>query len=167
MKGMPTVAEKLRTAREAQNLTIQVVAEKTKIRTDHLRAIEAGDYNVFAAPIYIRGTVKIYATILKLDTDRLLIELDGELNHSAKFSEPPPLNPAGGKSVVDHLTYFLAKLNWKMGVVGLIAAVVCVVVGLVAWGVHHQKTHNPLANLPPAVYQASHSGETLPLPAHR
>ena len=108
MEGMPTVAEKLRAAREAQNLTIQVLAEKTKIRSDHLRAIEAGDYNVFAAPVYIRGTVKILASVLKLDTDRLLADLDGELNHSAKLSEPPPLTPAGGKTVVDHLTYFLA-----------------------------------------------------------
>jgi cytoskeletal protein RodZ len=167
MKGMPTVAEKLRAAREAQNLTIQAVAEKSKIRTDHLRAIEAGDYNVFAAPIYIRGTVKIYATILKLDVDRLLTELDGELNHSAKLSEPPPLTPATGKSVVDHLTFFLAKLNWKMGVVGIVVALVCLVVGMIAWGVHHHKTHNPLANLPPAVYQPGNSGETLPLPQHQ
>lgn len=167
MEGMPTVAEKLRAAREAQNLTIQAVAERTKIRTDHLRAIEAGDYNVFAAPIYIRGTVKIFASLLKLDTDRLLAELDGELNHSAKLSSPPPLRPAAGKTVVDHLTFFLAKLNWKVGVVLVALLSVCVVVGLISWGVHHRKAHDPTVNLPPAVYQASNSGETLPLPAHR
>ena len=55
---MPTVAEKLRAAREAQKLTINVLADKTKIRTDHLRAIEDGNYAVFPAPIYLRGTVK-------------------------------------------------------------------------------------------------------------
>ena len=167
MKGMPTVAEKLRAEREAQNLTIQTVAEKTKVRTDHLRAIEAGDYNVFSAPIYIRGTVKIYANILKLDTARILSELDGELNHSAKFTEPPPLGRPAGKSVLDHLTFFFAKLNWKMGVVVVAVLAVCLVVGLFSLAARHRKTHDPLGNLPPAVYQPSNAGDTLPLPAHR
>ena len=36
---MPTVAEQLRTAREAQGLTVYQVAEITKIRTDHIRAL--------------------------------------------------------------------------------------------------------------------------------
>ena len=167
MGGMPTVAEKLRAAREAQNLTIQAVAEKTKIRTDHLRAIEAGDYNVFAAPVYIRGTVKILASVLKLDSDRLLAELEGELNHSAKLSEPPPLTPAAGKTVVDHLTYFLAKLNWKVGVAVIGLVLICSLVALISWGIHQHKANDPLAHLPPAVYEASNSGEMLPLPAHR
>jgi hypothetical protein len=89
------------------------------------------------------------------------------LNHSAKLSDPPPLTPAGGKTVVDHLTYFLAKLNWKVGV-GLVGvAVICSIVTLIWWTAHHRRTHDPLANMPPAVYQASNSGEMLPLPAHR
>jgi len=37
---MSTVAEQLRRARQAQNLTLQRVGETTKIRTDHLRALE-------------------------------------------------------------------------------------------------------------------------------
>ena len=42
---MSTVAEQLRTAREAKNLTVQQVADVTKIRTDHVRALEEGDFN--------------------------------------------------------------------------------------------------------------------------
>ena len=37
---MSTVAERLHQAREARKLTIEQVAEITKIRTDHLRALE-------------------------------------------------------------------------------------------------------------------------------
>ena len=64
---MSTVAEQLRAAREAQKLTVQQIADATKIRTDHIHALENGDFSVFSAPIYIRGSVKNYATRLKLD----------------------------------------------------------------------------------------------------
>ena len=59
---MPTVAEQLRAAREAKKLSVQQVADATKIRTDHIRALEDGNFNVFSAPIYIRGSVKNYGT---------------------------------------------------------------------------------------------------------
>ena len=45
---MSTVAEQLRVAREARKLTIQQVADATKIRTDHIRALEEGNFNVFS-----------------------------------------------------------------------------------------------------------------------
>ena len=76
---MPTVAAQLKAAREARKLTIQQMAEATKIRTDHLRALEDGNYHAFSAPIYIRGSVKNYATQLKLDVPGIMAALDGEL----------------------------------------------------------------------------------------
>jgi cytoskeletal protein RodZ len=164
---MPTVAEKLRAAREAQKLTIHDVADKTKIRTDHVRAMEEGNYNVFPAPICIRGTVKNYAALLKLDTAQILSELDAELNRTAHFSEPPPLGAPARKTAVDHLTLLLAKLNWKVGAAVVALLLVVSVIGLFHWAVRTHKAHDPLANLPPAVYQSNNSGEMLPLPAHR
>src|ERR1035441_956327 len=122
MKAMSTVAEQLRTAREAQNLTVEEVAEATKIRTDHVRALEAGKFNAFSATIYIRGSVKIYAQLLKLDQAPLLAVLDAELKGTEKFSEPPPLVETR-KTILDALILLLAKLNWKVGVVGLMAVV--------------------------------------------
>ena len=167
MKGMATVAEKLRAAREALKLTINDVADKTKIRTDHVRAIEEGRYNVFSAPIYIRGTIKNYASMLKLDTAKILAELDGELNRSSDFMEPASLGMPARKTLVDHLTLLLAKLNWKLGVAVVGLVLVVSVSGLVVWAVHSHKTYAPLANLPPAIYKSANSGDTLPLPAHR
>jgi len=77
---MPTVAEQLRTTREARKLTVQQVADATKIRTDHIRALEEGNFNVFSAPIYIRGSVKNYATMLKMDVPKITAALVAELN---------------------------------------------------------------------------------------
>ena len=46
---MSSVSEQLRQARQAQNLTVEQVAEITKIRSDHLRALEEGNFEIFSA----------------------------------------------------------------------------------------------------------------------
>ncbi|HVU27710.1 MAG TPA: helix-turn-helix domain-containing protein [Verrucomicrobiae bacterium] len=164
---MSQVAEKLRQAREALHLTINQVADVTKIRTDHLRALEEGNFAVFSAPVYIRGSVKNYARVLKLDEAQMLAALDAELNQTEKFSEPPPLVEAANPRI-DYLLFLLSKFNWKWGaaagaVVGLI-----LIAMLIGSAFKHHSKRNPLAGLPPAVYQtANNAGNTLPLTSHR
>ena len=67
LADMATVGEQLKMAREAQRLTVTQVAEMTKIRSDHIRAIDQSNYDVFSAPVYIRGFVRTYASAVKLD----------------------------------------------------------------------------------------------------
>src|SRR2546423_1126342 len=107
-----SVAEQLHQAREARKLTVEQVAEITKIRGDHLRALEEGNFNVFSAPVYIRGFVRTYSTLLKLDVPQVMAALDGELGQTAKFAEPPPLSdhPRGA---VDFLMLQLSKIDWQ------------------------------------------------------
>jgi cytoskeletal protein RodZ len=162
---MPTVADQLRSAREAKKLSVDQVADLTKIRTDHVRALEEGDFGAFSATIYIRGSVKIYAGLLKLEVAPLLAALDAELKGTEKFKEPPPLVETK-KTFLDTLILMLAKLNWKMGFAGIIAIVVIMVLGLSLWAWRQHKTADPLKNLQPAVYQPANSGDTLPLPKH-
>lgn len=163
---MTTVAEQLHVAREAKPLTIYQVAEVTKIRTDHIRALEEGNFDVFSAPVYIRGFVRTYATLLKLDVAQVMSALDTELGKTEKFREPPPLTEQP-RGALDFLTLQLSKVNWRIAVVVLAAAAVVAVVygGISSWR-SHQKA-DPLANLSPGVYQPAPttSGETLPLPA--
>ena len=160
---MPTVAEQLRAAREAKNLTVQQVADATKIRTDHIRALEDGNFGAFSAPIYIRGSVKNYATMLRLDVPQITTALEAELKGTKKFSEPPPLVEAP-KSPLDYLMFLLSKVNARVAfAVGGILAVVLVVV-LAGWAWRHHKKNEAAPNLPPAVYQPASSGDTLPLP---
>jgi cytoskeletal protein RodZ len=160
---MPTVAEQLRSAREASKLTIEQVADLTKIRSDHVRALESGQFNAFSATIYIRGSVKNYARLLKLDQAKLLADLDAELHTTERFSEPPPLIETQ-KTFIDTLTMFGAKLNWKFGFAGMVVVVAVIATGTGLWAWRHHKTRDPLKNLPPAVYHPGNSGDTLPLP---
>jgi len=160
---MPTVGEQLRAGREAKKLTVQQVADVTKIRTDHVRALEEGDFSVFSAPIYIRGSVKNYANFLKLDLAQILRDLDAELKGTQNFSEPPPLM-AQQKSILDHMTLVMAKLNWKVGFVGVGALVVVIALFVIILSLRHHHRADPLANLKPAIYQPAGGGDTLPLP---
>jgi cytoskeletal protein RodZ len=162
---MSTVAEQLRMAREASNLSIDDVAEQTKIRSDRVRALEEGRYDAFSATIYIRGSVKNYAKLLKLDEGKLLTALDTELKGTERFSEPPPLVETK-KTFVDTLILIWAKLNWKIGFAGIIAIAVIALFGMGIWAWRHHQASDPLKNLPPAVYQPANSGDTLPLPKH-
>ena len=163
IRRMPTVAEQLRAAREAKKLTVQQVADATKIRTDHIRALENGNFNVFSAPIYIRGSVKNYATMLKMDVPQITAALDAELMGTKKFSEPPPLVEAA-KSPVDHVMFLLSKVNGKVVLAGAGILAIVLVVVLAGWARERHKNSKTPPNLPPAVYQPASSGDTLPLP---
>jgi len=159
---MPTVAEQLRQAREARNLTVQQVADVTKIRTDHLRALEEGNFDMFSAPVYIRGFVRTYSTLLKLNVPQTMAALDAELAQTTKFSEPPPLaqHPRGA---LDFLMLQLSKVDWRSWLLrlGVVVSLVVVFSAWLAW-----RRYDPLKGLKPAVYQSTQnvSGDTLPLP---
>jgi len=164
---MPTVAEQLRQAREAQKLTIQELAEITKIRSDHIRALEEGNFNVFSAPVYIRGFVRTVSTLLKMDVPQVMSNLDGELGQTVKFREPPPLTDQP-KTVIDFVMLQLSKVNWRGGAVLVGGLAVIGIIVLVIAIRRHARTSDPYAGLKPGIYQSSNSGETLPLPAtHR
>src|ERR1700722_11808305 len=138
MEQMPTVAEQLRAAREAKKLTVQQVADATKIRTDHVRALEEGNFNVFSAPIYIGGSVKNYATLLKLDVPKILADLDLELKGTEKFSEPPPLVEETTKPL-DRMLYVLSKLNLKVALAASGILAVVILIWIISVIVRHHK----------------------------
>lgn len=160
---MSTVAEQLRAAREAQKLTVQQIADATKIRTDHIHALENGDFSVFSAPIYIRGSVKNYATRLKLDVPQIMAALDDELGRTEKFSEPPPLGEVT-RTPLDNFMFLLAKLNLKVVLAAVGVVVVLLIIMLVNTVLKHGKKGSPQTSLPPARYEPANPGDTLPLP---
>ena len=163
---MPTVSEQLRLARESQQLSIHQVAEVTKIRTDHLRALDEGNYDVFTAPVYIKGFVRTYANLLKLDVPSIMASLDQELSRSPCFAEPPALTPPN-RTFLDRLMYMLSKIKWKflLPVAGTALLAWGVIWGFQAW--RHARDQDPLSRLGPGLLQSSGSGpvDTLPLPS--
>lgn len=80
-----TVGQQLRQAREARSLTIEEVAQTTRIRAHYLKAMEAGEFDTMPSTAQVRGFVRSYAGFLNLDANPLLAALSGEA--------PPPTAP--------------------------------------------------------------------------
>lgn len=162
---MPTVAEQLCQAREARHLTVEQIAEITKIRGDHVRALEEGNFNVFSAPVYIRGFVRTYSTLLKLNVPQVMSDLDSELSQTKKFAEPPSLS-GEPKGALDFLMLQLSKVDWRRGILVLVAVAAILVAAIIYVGVRHARTTDALKGIKPAVYPAAQrdSGQKLPLP---
>jgi cytoskeleton protein RodZ len=161
---MTTVAEQLRQAREAQHLDIYQVAEITKIKTDHVRALEAGQFDVFIAPVYIRGFVRTYAKALKLDVHQVVADLDVELSKTEKFRDPPPLTKQP-RSALDLIMLQLSQLNWRI-VAGAVLALTILGILFATVRQRHKRAEDPLKGLAPGLYEPKKekTGEKLPLP---
>jgi cytoskeletal protein RodZ len=162
---MESVGEQLRVAREEQNLSLAQVVERTKLKTDHVRALEDGNYDVFAAAVYVRGFTRSYAAMLKLDTQQVLSDLDEELARSPKFRDDPGL-AAPAQGLLDLLMLQFSKVNWTITLMVTGAAlVICLsILGFRAW--QTRQAADPLAGLGPGLYQPlqkNDTGDTLPL----
>lgn len=162
---MPTVGERLRRAREEQALTVYQVSDFTKIKTEHIRALEENRFDVFPAPVYLRGFVRNYATALKLDPEQLLEELEAAIEH--RDASLAGVGRRFRRGLLDILTLQFSKINWRIALplLGALLLVVGSVFGYRAW-VSYQ-SRDPLAGLGPGMYQPAQPspGEMLPVPS--
>src|SRR5258706_9374755 len=76
-------------AREAQSLSVADVARQLKLSVHQVEALEAGEYHRLPGPVFVRGFIRNYARLLKVDPEQWL--------HSAADSlprvEPRPAAP--------------------------------------------------------------------------
>ena len=63
-RPLPATGTELREERERQNQTLDTIAERTKIRPAHLRAIEEERFADLPAAVYVRGFLKEYGACL-------------------------------------------------------------------------------------------------------
>ena len=105
------IGERLREARRARGLDLEEVAERTKIRSRYLRALEDEDWDLLPGATYVRGFLHAYAELLGLDAEAVVEEyrrdheseaeeaVDAEAIRSAITKEHRPESPrrlAGG-----------------------------------------------------------------------
>ena len=70
-----STGDKLREAREAQGLTLADIANRTRVPTRHLEAIENGEYASMPSPTYAIGFAKAYARAVGLDEKAIGLEV--------------------------------------------------------------------------------------------
>lgn len=97
---MQELGQKLKKEREKQKLSLEDIAERTKIHIQKLRDIEEGNWDALPAKVFCVGLVKSYARELKIEmdeVDRLLrlayASTEEEISESAAPPKPTPSNP--------------------------------------------------------------------------
>ena len=163
---MASVAEQLRVAREAAGLTEQQVAEQTKMRLDRVLAVEAGNYDVFTAPVYIRGFVRTCARVVKADEAAVMAALDAELAQTERFREHPSLL-GEHKGTLDRVMLQLSRINWRVALPAVVLVGLLVSATLVYRHLEQAQNADPLSGIEPARYAppAEPTAELLPVPA--
>ena len=58
-----SIGSDLQSARTAAGLTLEQVAEKTKLRTSLVAAIESNDFSLCGGDVYARGHLRVLAKI--------------------------------------------------------------------------------------------------------
>ena len=97
----------LRETRRRRAVTLLDVSQATRINPAYLEALEAENWEVLPAPVYVRGFARSYGRFLGLDADlvRGLVPQD--------LPRPPELEPAAGlrRSRTDHMQVSLPPLR--------------------------------------------------------
>jgi cytoskeletal protein RodZ len=155
---MPSVGDQLKTTREQQGKSLEDISGELKIRIDHVLALEEGDFDKFDAPVFVRGFVRSYCRILKIDSAPVVVQLNQELGGTEALASDPAL-PPGKKGFVDQLTLFLTRVNWSIWlpllVLILIASIVWAVVNAKEAKREQLESGSWIDDLPAAGYQPS------------
>lgn len=64
----------LQQTRKARGLSLQDVAERTKIRLYHLQSIEEQHFDALPAPVYLRGFLKEFSRVVKVPEIEALVD---------------------------------------------------------------------------------------------
>jgi cytoskeletal protein RodZ len=104
----------LRRARENRGLSVESLARITKIRADHLRAIEATAFDRVPTGIFLRGFLRSYAREVGLDPDAIVQQFHDEFDPPT----PPPPEPVRKVSPVlewwKHIRSLAEGFSWHV-----------------------------------------------------
>jgi cytoskeleton protein RodZ len=89
-----TIGRRLAHAREARKLTIQKVAESLHLDVRMVEALERDDREALPSPIFVKGYLRGYASLVGLPAEELVSE------YTALAGEPPPLTVVSIKQKV-------------------------------------------------------------------
>ncbi|MCK4608660.1 MAG: helix-turn-helix domain-containing protein [Gammaproteobacteria bacterium] len=138
--------EELKSAREAQGMTLEDASNKLFLTRQRLVAIEADDYNEFDSFIYIKGYLRSYAKLVGIAEHNILKKFE---SLGLGFSDNPTVitvAPKGQK-------LGKKKRQKKSHLVDLLAFIVLILLGSVWWLHRDLLPNNHMAVKPKAVQQ--------------
>jgi cytoskeleton protein RodZ len=116
------VGADLKSAREALGLSLSEVAHQLKLAPRQVEALEAGRFEALPGATFVRGMLRNYARLLKLEPEPLLESLSGRFEApdanrlAARYSQPVPFSDNARRSTFVYLGLSLAVLTLGGGV---------------------------------------------------
>jgi len=111
-----SIGAALREAREARGLSVGEVAQQLKFAPRQLEALEQEHFDQLPGGTFVRGMLRSYARLLKLDPEPLVEHVAGrfsapDANHlAARYSQPVPFSDNARRSTVVYLGLSLGVL---------------------------------------------------------
>jgi cytoskeleton protein RodZ len=142
------VGPALRKARETRRLTLDEASRDTKLTVDHLRALEAEDFEALLGDPYVRGSLRTYAQYLGLNPNKVAAAY-------ARHAEDPAPPPPPGKLGRIEQAIAATRIRDNQRLLVLVAGTLIVVAGV--FGLVSSRNAAP----PPAALETAASPVTL------
>lgn len=127
-----TVGAVLKLARERNGLTRQAVAAQLNLLLSQVVALEENDFGRFPGETFVRGHLRSYARLLKIDANELLLLYGGAAPAVSK-APPAPVHVQWRPMTLDH-----QSSHWRR--YSGLAATLLVLIALWAWQEHRDET---------------------------
>lgn len=108
-----TIGQILRSEREFHTLTLQEMAQQTRIRLEYLEALENDQYDLLPASTFVKGYIRAYGQLFGFDYQPLIAMLRRDFKESARGTLVPQefIKPAFKKQPVwTPVTYVMLGL---------------------------------------------------------
>jgi cytoskeleton protein RodZ len=134
------VGSALQRAREVRGLSLDEAARDTRLRVDQLDALEREEFDVLPGEVYVRASLRTYASYLGLDADKV------SSAYALTATEVDPAPPPGKLGPVERM---IAASRIRDNQRFLIVAAITILVVLLALGVLSQgEAAPPTATIP-------------------
>ena len=118
-------------AREASGMSIDAVAQQLKLAPRQVRALEAGEFGHLPGRTFVRGFIRNYARLVRLDPEQVLSARPA--GGSMPSLEAPTLQPTGPAMGELPSTDQPTKAGWTRWAIPLTLAVVVVAAAVYEW----------------------------------
>ncbi|MEO8676695.1 MAG: RodZ domain-containing protein [Casimicrobiaceae bacterium] len=144
----------LRAAREASGMTIDAVAQQLKLAPRQVRAIEEGDFTHLPGRTFVRGFIRNYARLVRLDAETVLGALPA--GTASPNLDSPPLH-ATAPTIGELPTTEVPRHGWTRWAIPL--TLIAIIAAAAAWELLHPAPDAPRGgarkDAPPTVERAT------------
>ena len=163
---MGSFGERLRREREMRGISLEDIAEATKIGTRLLRALEEEHFDLLPGGIFNKGFVRAYAKYLGLNEDEAVADY---LLAAGDANVDPRLIAEQNDSRIDHLGSDASSSRMAgFPIIPVLILLIVIAAGLGGWRIYEDRTQQRRAKLDAAVAVSppEHPVDTIAVPSN-